>query len=113
MISQRLHENLVFYVYSVKIPFSKNMILPFFQKGTVDFFRKKKLKMAFPGSLKKLIFIVENIVFHLIEKLDNKKVYFYKKGSMILYTFMETFIGVFIYCYPKKKTGKLIYIIEF
>ena len=80
MISQKLHENLVFYVYSVKIPFSKNMILPFFQKGTVDFFRKKKLKMAFPGSLKKLIFIVENIVFHLIEKLKIiKKFTFIKK----------------------------------
>ena len=31
----------------------------------------------------------------------------------ILCTFMETFIGVFIYCFPvKKKTGNLIYLIE-
>ena len=34
---------------------------------------------------------------------DDKKIYFYKKVPMILYTFMETFIGVFIYCFPTKK----------
>ena len=38
---------------------------------------------------------------------DDKKVYFYKKVSMILCTFMEIFIGVFKYCFfNKKKTKK-------
>ena len=45
---------------------------------------------------------------------DDKKVYFYKKVRMIYCTFMETFKGIFIYCFPmKKKTtkkqGNLIY----
>ena len=34
---------------------------------------------------------------------DDKKVYFYKKVSMILHSFIETFIGVFIFCVPMKK----------
>ena len=40
---------------------------------------------------------------------DDKKVYFYKKVSMVLHSFIETFIGVFIFCVPmknKKKTKK-------
>ena len=37
---------------------------------------------------------------------DDKKVYFHKKVPMILCTFIETFIGVFIYCFPIKKTRK-------
>ena len=64
-----------------------------------------------------------DMVFLLIGKLKTiKKVYLYKKIPMILYTFMETFIGIFIYCFPMKtkqkktktktKTGNLIYRIE-
>ena len=34
---------------------------------------------------------------------DDKKVYFYKKVPMILRTFMETFISVFIYSFAMKK----------
>ena len=30
-----------------------------------------------------------------------------ERVPMILCTFMETFIGVFIYCFPMKKTRKL------
>ena len=37
---------------------------------------------------------------------DDKKVYFYKKVSMILHSFIETFIGVFIFCVPMKKKNK-------
>ena len=43
---------------------------------------------------------------------DDKKVYFYKNVPMILRTLMETFIGVFIYCFPVKKAGNLVYRIE-
>ena len=39
---------------------------------------------------------------------DDKKFYFYKNVPMILCTFMETFLGVFINCFQmKKKTSKL------
>ena len=37
---------------------------------------------------------------------DDKKVYFYKKVPMILHSFIETFIGVFIFCVPMKKNKK-------
>ena len=103
-LSQKLHGNLVFYVYSVKIPFSKNMILPFFQKGTVDFFRKKKIKDDISRIIEKVEIHRRRYCISSDRKIkDDKKVYFYKKGSMILYTFMENFIGIFIYCYPIKK----------
>ena len=47
------------------------------------------------------------MVFLLIGKLKTiKKVYLYKKIPMILYTFMETFIGIFIYCFPMKTKQK-------
>ena len=37
---------------------------------------------------------------------DDKKVYFYKKVSMILHSFIETFIGGFIFCVPMKNNNK-------
>ena len=41
---------------------------------------------------------------------DHKKVSFYKNVPIFLCTFMETFIGVFIHCFPmKKKPQKLMY----
>ena len=43
-----------------------------------------------------MIFILENGVFLLLEKL----VYFNKRVPMTLCNFMKTFIGVFIYCFP-------------
>ena len=52
--------------------------------------------------------MLEIMIFLLIEKLKIKKVNFYKKVPVILCTFMETFI----YCFPIKKAGKLIYRIE-
>ena len=58
----------------------KNMVLPF---------RKKKLKMIFSG---KIHLNVIDILDRILECVP-----------MILCTFMETFIGVFIYCFPVKK----------
>ena len=45
---------------------------------------------------------------------DHKKVYFHKNVPIFLCTFMETFIGVFIHCFPmKKKPQKLMYRTQF
>ena len=57
------------------------MLLPFFQKSKVDLLSKKiHLKMTFLVSLKKMLFILGNIVFLLIEKLKMiKKFTFIKK----------------------------------
>lgn len=108
MISQKLHENLVFYVYSVKIPFSKNMILPFFQKGTVDLFWKKKIKDGISGIIEKVDIHRRKYCISSDRKIkDNKKVYFYKKVPMILCIFMEPFPSAFMYCFPMKKIRKL------
>ena len=69
--------------------------------------------MKFSVSLKKIVCILDNMVFLLIEKLKMiKKVHIYKNVLMILYTFIESFIGIFIYCHPMKKTGNFIYRIK-
>ena len=70
-ISQKIiHENMVFSAYLVKMVFlfPRNMILPFCQKSKdYIFFRKIHIKTIFPLSLKKMIFILENMVFLLTE----------------------------------------------
>ena len=64
--------------------------------------------MTFPVSLKKMIFILENMVFLLMEKIKMiEKFTFTKKITIILNTFIETFIDVFIYCFPMKRNRKL------
>ena len=64
--------------------------------------------MTFPVSLKKMIFILENMVFLLMEKIKMiEKFTFTKKITIILSTFVETFIDVFIYCFPMKRNRKL------
>ena len=64
--------------------------------------------MTFPVSLKKIIFILENMVFLLMEKIKMiEKFTFAKKITIILSTFIETFIDVFIYCFPMKRNRKL------
>ena len=66
--------------------------------------------MKFSLSLKKIMCILDNMVFLLIEKLKMvKRVYFYKNVLMILCTFIESFIGTFIYCHPMKKTENFMY----
>ena len=64
--------------------------------------------MTFPVSLKKMIFILENMVFLLMEKIKMiEKFTFTEKITIILNTFIETFIDVFIYCFPMKRNRKL------
>ena len=61
--------------------FPTNMLLSFCQKSKDNLLPKKiYLRMTFPVSLKKIIFILENVVFLLIEKLKLiKKFSFIKK----------------------------------
>ena len=61
--------------------------------------------MTFP--LKKMIFILENMVFLLDRKLKMiKKFNFSKKVPMILWTFMKNVIGISIYYFPIKNNKK-------
>ena len=68
------------------------------------FFRKNTLKDDISGIIEKYDIHPRKYGISSDENVkDDKKVYFYKKVPMILCTFMETFIGVFIYCFPMKK----------
>ena len=78
VLSQKIHVNMTFSVYSVKMVFlfPTNMILPFCRKSKDEIIIIKliiHLKMTFPVSLKKRIFMLENILFLLAEKLKMKK----------------------------------------
>ena len=83
----------IFFVISEKMVFlfsQKYYILSFF------------LKVTFPASLKKMIFILENMVYllkHHIDVLDRVQ-----GVLMILCSFMETFIDVFTCCFPVKRS---------
>ena len=71
-LCQKIHRNMMFFVYSVKtvLLFPTNMILPFCQKKQRrSSLEKIRLKTALLVSLKKMIFILENMVFLLIEQL--------------------------------------------
>ena len=71
------------------------------KKAKMIFSRKIRLKMTFPASLKKMILILEKMI--LAFQIDNLE-----RVPMILCTFIETFLSVFIYCIPtKKKPGNL------
>ena len=78
VLSQKIHGN-IFSVYSVKMVFlfPTNMILPFCQKSKdeiiIIIIIIIHLKMTFPLLLKKMIFILENMLFLLTEKLKMKK----------------------------------------
>ena len=65
---------MIFSVYSVKIVFPKDMILPFYKKIKDDLLPKIHLKMASSISLENVVFILENIVFLLVEKTEEDKV---------------------------------------
>ena len=55
--------------------------------------------------LKKVILIVEKMILAFETNI-------LERVSMILCTFVGTLLGVFIYCFPMKKPGILIYRIE-
>ena len=67
---QKIHGITTFSVYSVTMIFSfpTNMVLHFFQKKRMMTISQKiRLKMTFLVSLKNIIFILENMVFLMIE----------------------------------------------
>ena len=53
------------------------------------------LKMAFPGSLKKTMLILEKMILTFYINI-------LERVPMILCTFMDTFLSVFMYCFPIK-----------
>ena len=94
--------------YDVFCIFGKDSI-PFFykyeitlllKKAKMIFSRKINLKMTFPAFLKKVILILEKMILTFyVNNLESV--------PMILCIFMETFLSVFIYCFPMKKSRKL------
>ena len=67
------------------------------------FSRKITLKDDISGILEKDDIHPRTYVISSDKKVKDN-VYFYENVSVILCTFMETFIGVFIYCFLMKKT---------
>ena len=102
-LSQKMHGNMTFSVYSKKMVFlfPTSMILPFSQESKVIFYRKNTLN-DFPYREKNDSHPRQCGISYDRKSKDDKKVYFYKKVPAILCTFMETFIGIFIYCLPMK-----------
>ena len=97
-LSQKIHRNMILSAYLVKIVFFSLQIWYYNEI------------MKFSVSLKKIVCILDNMVFLLIEKLKmTKKVHIYKNVLMILCTFIESFIGTFIYCHPMKKKQETLY----
>ena len=76
--------------------FPTNMKLSFCQKSKDDLSQKILVKMTFAALLKKMIFILENIVLAFYTDI-------LERVPMILCTFMKTFLNVFIFCFPIKK----------
>ena len=69
------------------------------KKAKMIFSQKIHLKITFPALLKQMIFTPGKMI--LIDIPE--------RVAMILYTFMETFLSVLIYCFPMKKNpGNLI-----
>ena len=61
--------------------------------------------MAFPASQKKVMLILVKMILALEINIP-------ERVPMILCTFMDIILGIFIYCFPMKKPGNLIYRIE-
>ena len=110
--SQKLHGNMMFSVFSVKMVFvfPRNMILPFCHKKLIwSSPRKIHLKMTFPVSLKKMIFIPENIVFLLIEKLKMIKKFTFIKSFNDTLNFYGNLYRRFHLLLSNEKTQKTWY----
>ena len=75
---KKLHGIMIFSVYSVEMVFlfPNDMTLPYCHKSKGNLLKKIHLKMRFPVSLKKMIFILENMVISSGRKIkDDEKVY--------------------------------------
>ena len=103
-------------VYFVKMDFLflTNMILTFCQKSKDDLLPKNiYLRMTFLVSLKKYIFILENVVFLLIEKLKMIKRFIFIKMLLYKKVIFCTFTVHVLLSNEQKKKGNVIYRIEF
>lgn len=105
-LTEKIHGNIILFVYSIKMAFlfATNMILHFRQKKQRwSSFNKINLKMTFPISLEKMIFILEHMIFLLIEKLKIiKKFIFIKSPNDSLHFFS-------CIAFQWKKLGNLIH----
>ena len=105
-LSQKIHGNM-FSMYSVKMVlfFLQTWNYPSVKKAKIIFFQKIHLKMAFQASRKKVMLILVKMILPLEINIP-------ERVPMILCTFMDIILGIFIYCFPMKKPGNLIYRIE-
>ena len=88
--------------------FPRNVILPFCQRRTkMIFSQKNTFKDEISGIIEKDNIHPGKYSISSDRKIkDDKKFYFYKNVPMILCTFMQTFLGVFINCFQMKKKTK-------
>ena len=99
-------ENMIFFLWTEngRWSFSRNtwkydiFCIGIYVTNMVSPFCKKNQRWSSPG---KIHLQVTDILDHILERVPT-----------IPYTFMETFIGVFICCFPVKKTGNLMCRIE-
>ena len=108
-LSQKRHGNMIFSVYSVKMVFFFLQICYYLsvRNPKIIFSRKSTLRDDISRIIEKDdIYPRKYGISSDRKNKDDKKVFFYKKVPMILCTFMETFKGVFIYCFPMKKKQK-------
>ena len=114
-VSQKIYGNMIYSVYSLKMVFLflKNTIYLSVKKAKMIFSIKNTLKDDICGITEKDDIHPRKYCISSDKKInDDEKVCFCKKVPVILCTFVESFIGVFINCFPIQKSGNLIYRIE-
>ena len=101
-LSQKIHGNMMFSMYSVKMVFFSLQTWNYssVKKAKIIFSRKIHLKMAFPASRKKMMLIIVKMILAFVINIP-------ERVPMILCTFMDIILRVFIYFFPMKKTGNL------
>ena len=91
-----IHGNMTFSVFI----FPTNMKLRFCQKSKDDILSQNTFKDDIPGIkmifIKKMIFIVEKMILEFYNDI-------LERAPKIFCNFMETFLSVFVYCFPMKK----------
>ena len=89
------------------------MILPFCEKSKDIFSQRNTLKDGISGITEKDDIHPTKYGISSNRKIkDDKKFCFYEKVPMILWTFIETFIDVFIYCLSIKEKNRKFNILD-
>ena len=108
LYSQKMHGNMTFSAYSIKMvlafPTNYEIILLSNRENMISS-RNIHLKMTFPVSLKKMILVLESMI-------QTFQVDILEWVPTIFCTFMETFLGAFLYCFPMRKPGDITCRIE-